>query len=283
MPIPKEKFYRKEVGLFFGYLASMEHSLCAVDVTAFHVLAHMEDMRNRGLRPRTVRTRLQAVKTFFTWATNWEIIPGSVAKSIERIKPPKLPKEPKPFIQPDSFDRLLELCPLNTFVGARRQSMLWVMATTGIRRKELWMLEIGDLDWELGRVIIRKGKGQRFRVAPFSKQAQRPLLRYLQHRADKHPCLWVTEERRPLSYNGVGQDISRLCGYAGIKDGVKDVCHIFRRTFIAWAEKDKIPREYTMAVVGHRTEAMISHYAAAMREEEAEALEAFRDFQPFGK
>ena len=54
---------------------------------------------------------------------------------------------------------LLELCPLNTFAGARRQSMLWMMATTGIRRNEMWMLKKGDLDWDNSVIRVIYGKG----------------------------------------------------------------------------------------------------------------------------
>ena len=63
---------------------------------------------------------------------------------------------------------------------------------------------------------------------------------------------------------------------------LKDACHIFRRTFAANAVKQSIPRPYVMAIAGWSTPQMLDHYVAAMEAEE-EAIDAFREFKPFGK
>ena len=100
-------------------------------------------MKERGLKPRTICTRWQAITTWLNWCEEWELIESS---SAAQIKAPKVPKTRKPFITEEQFSALLDLCPLNTFSGARRQAMLWMMTTTGIRRNEMWMLEKKDLD-----------------------------------------------------------------------------------------------------------------------------------------
>ena len=116
---------------------------------------------------------------------------------------------------------------------------------------------------------------------PFALEKQRPMLQYLRQRWDDLPCLWVTEEGKPLSYNGVSQDLERLFERAGLKGEIKDVCHIFRRTFAAHAVRQGIPRPYIQAIAGWSTPHMLDHYTAAMEAEEG-AIEAFRGFKPFG-
>ena len=136
-------FYRKEVGLFIRWLEGQGHSFDPQGVTALHILAHLESLKSRGLAPRSVRTRLQAISTMFRWATEWEIVSENPAG---RIKAPKVPKVRKPFLKPEALASLLDLCPLNTMMGARRQAMLWMLATPGVRRRELTLLELADLD-----------------------------------------------------------------------------------------------------------------------------------------
>ena len=272
------KFYRKEVRQFILWLEEQGHSLLAGEVTALHILGHLESLKRRDLAPRSVRTRLQAIKTMFKWAMNWEIVPQNPA---ERIKPPKVPKVRKPFLKPDAFDRLLDLCPLTTMVGARRQAMMWLLATTGVRHRELTLLQLEDLDWKRGQLRVLHGKGQKERQVPFIREAQRPMLHYIRQRNDGLPCLWITEEGTRLSYDGVYQDLRRLVEKAGLKGQVKDVCHIFRRTFAANAVRQGIPRPYIQGVAGWSTPHMLDHYTAAMEAEEG-AIAAFRGFKPFG-
>ena len=234
-------------------------------------------MRERGLKDRTIRTRWQAITTWLNWCVEWGLIEESPAA---KIHAPNVPKTRKPFLTEEQFESLLELCPLNTFAGARRQSMLWMMATTGIRRNEMWMLKKEDLDWDHSVIRVIYGKGQKERQAPFDRRCQRAMLRYIQRRQDSLDWLWVTEEGFRLGYDGIWQDLNRLAGRAEIE--LKDACHIFRRTFAANAVKQSIPRPYVLAIAGGSTPQMLDLYVAAMEAEE-EAIEAFREFKPFGK
>ena len=157
--------------------------------------------------------------------------------------------------------------------------MFWILATTGMRRRELSLLLIEDLHWQKTEIRVLHGKGQKERAVPFLREPQQAVLRYLQQRKDDLPNLWVTEEGRALGYNGIGQDLSRMFQRAGIE--VQDVCHTFRRTWAANAVRQGIPRPYTQAIAGWSTPAMLDPYTAAMEAEQG-AIEAFRDFDPFG-
>ena len=270
------KFYAKELRLFLEDLEKTDPDCQTVmDLSSLHVLQHLGSMRERGLKPRSIRTRWQAITTWLNWCVEWGLIDASPAA---KIKAPKVPKVRKPFLTEEQFASLLGLCPLNTFAGARRQAMLWMMATTGIRRNEMWMLKKVDLDWENSVIRVVYGKGQKERQIPFDRRCQRAMLRYIQQRWDSQEWLWVTEEGIRLGYDGIWQDLNRLAERAEIE--LKDTCHIFRRTFAANAVKQSIPRPYVMAIAGWSTPQMLDLYIAAMEAEE-EAIEAFREFKPF--
>ena len=267
---------RKENRLFLEFLEQQGHSMLAVDVSMFDVLAHLEDMKARGLAPASIQTRRRALHAWWNWMIEWDL---AAENPVSKVRPPRVPRRRKPFLSEAEFHRLLELCPLSTLLGSRRASMLWLMATTGIRRRELNLLQVKDLDWEQGRILVMYGKGQKDRLAPFVKEAQRPLLRYLHNRKDSLPCLWVTENGRPLGYHGMGEDVTRLFRRAEIP--LADAMHIFRRTFAANSVRQGVPRQYIRAVAGWTSPQMLDRYTAAMEEEE-EAIDAFHGFKPFG-
>jgi len=158
--------YRKHIGPFLRWLESSGHDLDIQNVTAFHVLSYMQAKKVSGASPRYIRGIYQHVKTFFSWAVEWEIIERS---PMTKIKPPKVPKQSKGFIKREQFQALLDECPLNTFTGARRQAMIWLLITTGMRRMELANLKLSDLEWKVreGIIKIRQGKGQKDRWVPF--------------------------------------------------------------------------------------------------------------------
>ena len=271
------KHKRKEIGQFLRYLEENDHSMLPGDVTLFDIVGHLEVMKSRGLAAASIHTRRRAIHAWFAWMVDWELVP---ANPVSKVRSPRLPRVRKPFLSESDFHKLLGLCPLSTFLGSRRASMLWLLATTGMRRRELLMLSREDLDWDQGLVRVIHGKGQRERWVPFLLEAQRPMLRYLNNRWDSDSCLWVTEKGRPLGYVGLGTDITRLFQRAEVP--VKDALHIFRRTFAANAVRQGVPRQYTQVIAGWSTSQMLDRYTAAM-ESEGEAIEAFKKFKPFGK
>ena len=268
------KFYAKELGLFLRDLSPDCRTLA--DLTSFDILDHLGGMKDRDLAPRTIRSRWQAITTWLNWCVLWGLIESSPGS---QIKAPKVPKIRKPFLSKEQFETLLDICPLNTPTGARRQSMLWLMVTSGIRRNEMWMLTKEDLDWDRSMIRVIHGKGQKERQIPFDRRCQRAMLRYLHQRSDSLDWLWVSEEGSRLGYDGIWQDINRLAERAGIT--LQDACHIFRRTFAANAVRQNIPRPYVQAVAGWSTPQMLDYYVAAMEAEQG-AIEAFREFKPFG-
>ena len=258
------------------YLEQQGHSMLPGDVTLFDVMGHLEELKLRGLAVASIHTRRRALHAWFAWMVDWELIS---ANPVSKVKAPRLPRVRKPFLTEVNFQQLLDLCPLSTLVGSRRASMLWLLATTGMRRRELHMLSREALDWERGEIRVIHGKGQKERRVPFLQEAQRPVLRYLNNRRDAHEWLWVSEEGLPLGYHGLGQDMSRLFERAGIS--IKDTFHVFRRTFAAHAVRQGVPRQYTQAIAGWSSSQMLDRYTAAMEAEEG-AIEAFRGFKPFG-
>ena len=270
---------KKDLGPFLNWLEQQGHTLDAHDLTMFDILGHLESLKARGLAPATVNTRYRAIRAWCQWMVDWELI---LANPAAKIKAPKVPQIRKGFISEDAFQKLLDICPLNTMLGARRQAMLWMLSTTGIRRRELLMLKREDLNWNDGIIRVIHGKGQKERQVPFLKEAQQPMLRYLHQRPGNSDWLWVGQTGAPLQYHSLGWEFKRLTIRAGVADEIQDPFHIFRRTFAARAKRQGIPDPYIQAVAGWSTPQMLYRYVAAM-EAETQAIDEFKDkFKPFG-
>ena len=55
----------------------------------------------------------------------------------------------------------------------------------------------------------------------------------------------------------------------------------FRRTLAAHSQRQRVPRQYAMSVMGWSTTAMLDRYTQWMQEEEREAIEAFQELDPY--
>ena len=88
--------------------------------------------------------------------------------------------------------------------------MLWMMASTGIRRRKMWMLTKGDSDWDRSVIRVVHGKGQKERQIPIDRRCQRVMLRYMHQRRDSLSWLRVIEEETRLAYDNIWQDLNRV-------------------------------------------------------------------------
>ena len=138
---------------------------------------------------------------------------------------------------PKTWRLKLALCPETTFRGARRRTMLILLNTSGIRLAEMAGLAMPDLSWAQGSLTVQ-GKGSKQRVAPFSRDAQRAVRRYLRIRLDGHSALWISDSGRPMAYGGVPKDLQRIFDLSGLRaKGLRDPAHIHRR---AWAPRPRL-------------------------------------------
>lgn len=116
--------------------------------------------------------------------------------------------------------------------AARDQAMFALMRHAGLRVSELVALAMGDLSLTErgGRVIIRRGKGDKQRVIPLNSEARRALAYWLSLRG-------AGEDGEPV-FNGKGTDrlstrtVERRVAEIGRQAGVDITPHQLRHTFL---------------------------------------------------
>ena len=74
---------------------------------------------------------------------------------------------------------------MTTPSGVRDRALLLLLATTGMRNKELRSLELQDIHWRAAEVFVRRTKARRDRVVPLLQEAGEALAEYVLHARSK--------------------------------------------------------------------------------------------------
>jgi site-specific recombinase XerD len=230
-------------------------------------------LQGKKLSPSTQNSYYRSLKTFF----NWLVVEGMLDKiPFTNIKPPRVPRMiPMPFSHQD-IAQLLYLSSGNNFLARRNRALILLFLDTGLRLNEMATLNIIDADFDRETLTVM-GKGVKQRIVRMGKEAQKALLKYLLMRTDTLPCLWVTEERRPLRRNGIKIAIRRLCLYAGITDA-RPGPHTFRHSFATQSLRNGAGEFSVQSLLGHSTLSTTKRYVASMNSEDA--VIAHKSFSP---
>jgi site-specific recombinase XerD len=75
-------------------------------------------------------------------------------------------------------DKLLDACDLKTPVGRRDRAILLLLARLALRAREVSRLELGDIRWRSGEIVVR-GKGNTVDRLPLLEEVGKALATYL--------------------------------------------------------------------------------------------------------
>ena len=114
---------------------------------------------------------------------------------------------------------LLDSCDRSTDVGARDFAIMMLVARLGLRSIEVARLELGDVDWRAGELVVR-GKARRQDRLPLPAEAGEALVAYLTRgRAPagaRRLFLTCRAPRGPIRADLVGDVVERACLRAGL-------------------------------------------------------------------
>ena len=136
-----------------------------------------------GLSNGVIAHYIGSLKNFFHWLLVCNHIIFNPASEIKY--PPKAKSLPKSILTKAELARLLNNVDLNNIFGLRNKAILELLYSTGIRRSELFNLEICDLDRERGVLFIHNGKGGKDRVISISERAIYWIDKYTQEARER--------------------------------------------------------------------------------------------------
>lgn len=257
--------YQYRLVQFIKYMRQ-QHISRPESVSGYHIRLFLLSIQQRSLKPATLNAFYRAIRAFFNWCIAEGIIDHN-KNPFQNMKAPRIPNVlPQPFSQKD-IENLLLVTSGKRFVDFRNRALVLTFLDTGLRLTEMSNIQLRDMNFENG-IIKVMGKGSKERVVRIGKTAQKALFRYLLLRQDDFDCLWISENRKPLTRWGVKKCIQDLCQSAQITDAHCGP-HTFRHTFGTIALRNKADIREVQTLLGHSTLKTTLRYVSTVGAEDA--------------
>jgi site-specific recombinase XerD len=153
-------------------------------MTGEHVLAVVEHLLSLSTNDYTRASTTSYTRTFLRFLRWSDLNSQDLARFVPRTPcwrlahlPPRLPWE--------DVRRAIVAIDVTTPSGVRDRALLLLLATTGLRNKELRSLELQDIHWRAAEVLVRRTKTGRDRLVPLLQEAGEALADYVLHARPK--------------------------------------------------------------------------------------------------
>ena len=221
---------------------------------AYHLELFLGKGKQGKLGAAWVNPYLTPVRSFLQFLKESKWLPDDLASAIKSVRAPKI--LPKSILNKADIVKLIEAPDITTIFGYRDRTIMEVLYSTAIRRNELRILEISDVNLE-EKLLHVFGKGQKERMVPFGKIAQKFLEVYLlsvrplisNNRSETH--LFLSSRGRKLSQNVVGQFINRYARQVSIELNVTP--HSFRHTCATHMIQNGADTRHVQELLGHES------------------------------
>ena len=224
------------------------------DLTPDLLRRFLVDLAESGHNPGGCHVHFRVVRTFLNWAWAEYELPGAVP--ISRVRAPKLEQRALDPVPISDLRAMLACCD-RTFTGERDAAMLLTLLDTGARASEFLSLDLQDVNTTTGAVIIRKGKGGKFRTVFLGARARRAVLRYLRRIGEGGGALWLTVQAGRLSYAGLRQAVLRRAVKAAVP---VPSLHSFRRAFALACLRGGMDVYSLQKLMGHADLSVLRRY-----------------------
>lgn len=215
---------QQRIRYFIEYVRSEGLPETIDNLTIDNMRGWVEVQQDRGLSDWTIHTRVRSLKAF----SRWLHLEGWLDRDpLARMRPPKAQDKPKDILDPKEIERLLSVCRTDTANGLRDRAIVTLLYSTGLRLGELCLLQRSDIDYAQGLVLVRRGKGGRFRVVPLGQRADKAIDRYLATRKDDKAALFLKDDGQPITPS----TLVMLMHRKGAKIGRHLNPHLFRHSF----------------------------------------------------
>ena len=236
------------------------------------------------IRLSTVQTYLVYLSAFFRFCADMGLIPANpvsrfVLPSAKKLKAERKPYGEKLLRESEIADLLDADRPHNMKqkTALRNKAIVSVLMMTGIRNSELRSLTPDDLffgDENTSHIVIRSGKGDKFRIVPFPDEAQQAVSAYLQ--SSERPegltgsdLLFgvgdTADDWHEINRDNLSVMVKRYVANATGHEGVRS--HGLRHAFASELLTHDVSMQNIQTVLGHSSMMTTERYASMLRPE----------------
>ena len=220
--------YRADLRVFAEWFALTNgESMRAAAVTPTDIRTFRAYQQvNRRLKPATVNRRLTSLHRFFHWADATGRVARDPTDDIDGVV--ATPSPPR-WLGRQDLGRLTKM--VERHGSLRDVAIIQLLRQTGIRVGELCALTLDDvhIGERSGKLVVRAGKGNKYREVPLNLHVRKALKLYLDEGrpTTKHRQVFIGQ-RGPLTERAVQIILRKYAGLAGL-EGVTP--HTLRHSF----------------------------------------------------
>ncbi len=126
-----------------------------------------------------------AFRSFFRFLFQKGELQTDLAASVPTVADWRLSTVPK-FLTPEEVERVLKACDRRTATGRRDYAILLLLARLGLRAGEVVALQLDDINWRAGEILVR-GKGLFHDRMPLPADVGEALASYLRRDRPRLP------------------------------------------------------------------------------------------------
>lgn len=91
------------------------------------------------------------------------------------------------FLPPEKVQKVLDACDRTTAMGHRDYAVLMILAKLGLRASEVATLNLDDIDWQSGTIVVH-GKGRQQATMPLRHDVGTAIVAYIRHGRPASAC-----------------------------------------------------------------------------------------------
>jgi integrase/recombinase XerC len=276
--------YTRDVTAFFIWLAEqLGKSVNLVEVTPFDIQKYRDHLVDEGRKPAGVNRTLAALRVFFALAVQIGQASTNPARDVQGIQQAR--RNPKALSVQEVYRVQREAAAQRQLAQTkgsgeilpalvdtiRDEALLNLLLYTGLRVSECAALRINEvmLNGKSGKVIVRSGKGRKYREVPLHKEARKALAAYLDVRPTDQGETLFLGQRGPLGARGIQFRIAALGEVASVPVTPHVLRHTFATRLLREAKADLVT---VAALLGHSSVATTAIYTQPSEADLAEAV-----------
>lgn len=233
--------YREDITNFLNYLEKKQLNYKKIDGEI--IRDYLKCLDEAKLKNSTIARRISALRTFYNYLLNKNIVDTNLFNSIRN---PKLEKKLPNYLSYEELAKILDNIDISTKIGLRNRLLVEMFYATGCRVSEMINIKVSDINKSNNSIRIM-GKGKKMRIVYFGEYARDYLDRYLPLIDTDY--LFTQESGDKLSIHDVEYIISDLVKNLALKTHVTP--HTLRHTFATHLLNNGADIKTVQELLGH--------------------------------
>jgi integrase/recombinase XerD len=248
-----------------------------LDVDSAHILKHIIHLRRKGLGARSRSRHLVAIRGFFAFLKQSDLIPNNPAAMLDL---PKSGIHLPDILTVQQVDRLLSAPNKQIPQQLRDAAMLELIYAAGLRVSELVSLPLSSINLEAGFARVL-GKGSKERIVPIGSKAIVCLSAYIEKarpillKEINSRFLFVSQSGNSITRQGFWKLIRRYASSCGIQQKITP--HSLRHSFATHLLESGADLRSVQIMLGHADIATTQIYTHVAQKR---LIETHRRFHP---